>query len=271
MRFAVEVCKLFRIINSITFIFALCLLGVGLWFRIDPRVYELHKHIEIQNFTIAGWIMLFGGFSACLLTIVGGCAASKRSISLLLFYCVIMTVSTLALIGCLVLTTEHGRGISLERFIREGIYDQIGRRKMSVSFDIDAAKFLDFVQVELHCCGAIDSRDYNKLDMIIPASCYRIPGNFTSMNVPGCAEPLGDMLDRLAGIAAAVTAVSLISNIMAMILGGLILRSVYKSRAGPKSVSNQSTPLGVNGIDRVGRNKSCWPVSGRSSSVNEFS
>ena len=54
MRYVVEVCKLFRIINSLTFIFALSLLRAGLWFRINPKVYELHKHIEIQYFTISG-------------------------------------------------------------------------------------------------------------------------------------------------------------------------------------------------------------------------
>jgi len=42
-----------------------------------------------------------------------------------------------------------GLGISLERFMRKEIYDEIGRRAMSKALYLDAAKFLGFVRVEL--------------------------------------------------------------------------------------------------------------------------
>jgi len=35
--------------------------------------------------------------------------------------------------------------------MKKEIYDQIGRRAMSVDLNDDASKFLDFVQVELSC------------------------------------------------------------------------------------------------------------------------
>jgi len=242
MRYVPVFCSLFHLFNFLTFILALSLLGMGLWFRIDPKVYELHKYIETQNFTIAGWILLFGGFLACLMTIVGGRAASKKSISPLLFYCIIMTVLTFAFTCSLVLTTVHGLGISLERFMGKEMYDQIRRRAMSVDVDIlagvDTAQFLDFVQVKLRCCGSTDFRDYQKLGMVIPATCYTIAGNY--INAPGCARALREMFDLRAGIAAALTASSIICQIMVIILGSLIVCSVYHYRTDPKTKSATS-------------------------------
>jgi len=94
--------------------------------------------------------------------------------------------------------------------MRKEIYDEIGRRAMSKALYLDAAKFLDFIQVELGCSGTTDSRDYRKLDMMIPTSCYT--GNF--MNSPGCAQALKHLLDSRAGIAAGVTASTIICHII---------------------------------------------------------
>lgn len=147
--------NLFCVFNFLTLLFGFANLAMGLWFRIDPKVYELHKYIETQNFTIAGWLMLSGGFSICLLTLLIGCTASSRqSICLLVFYSIVLTLLTVTMIGTLVLLTVYGLGDRLERFLTKEIYEQIRRKTMSSELNdpmgtSDAAQFLDFVQVKV--------------------------------------------------------------------------------------------------------------------------
>jgi cation transport ATPase len=149
--------SLFLLFNFLVFAFGLAGLGMGLWFRIDPKVYEIHKYIETQNFTLAGWIMLFAGFTACLMALIAFASISKHSICLLVFYSVIMALLTVSSIGSLVLLTVYGLGEPLERFMSKEIYEQIRRRTMSTELDLstssDAAQFLDFVQVKVSCCA----------------------------------------------------------------------------------------------------------------------
>lgn len=149
--------SLFILFNLLALVFGLADLGMGLWFRIDPKVYELHYYIETQNFTIAGWILLFGGLLAALTALLIGFAASVRhSIGLLIFYSVIMAILSITFIGTLVLLTVYGLGGSLERFMTKEMYEQIRRRTMSSEFDLltssDAAQFIDFVQVKVSVC-----------------------------------------------------------------------------------------------------------------------
>lgn len=142
---------LFFLFNFLVFVFGLANFGLGLWFRIDPKVYEIHKYIETQNFTIAGWIMLFCGFSACIVALLGFISAARQGICLLVLYFIIIIILTFAFVGTLVLLTVYGLGRALENFIIKEIYEQIRRRSMSTVFDSssDAAQFLDFIQVKV--------------------------------------------------------------------------------------------------------------------------
>lgn len=145
--------SLFLLFNFFVFAFGLADLGMGLWFRIDPKVYELHKYIATQNFTIAGWIMLFGGFLACLMALIGFTAAIRQTIGLLIFYLIVMIILTLSFVGTIVLLTVYGLGRPLENFLTKEIYEQIRRRTMNTESDLfmntDAAQFLDFLQVKV--------------------------------------------------------------------------------------------------------------------------
>lgn len=144
---------LFFLFNFLVLAFGLANLGVGLWFRIDPKVYEIHKYIETQNFTISGWILLFGGFLACLVALFGFLAANRSRIGLLVCYLVFMIPLTLAIVGALVLLTVYGLGLSLERVMVKEIYEQIRRRSMNTVQNLyetsSAAQFLDFIQVKV--------------------------------------------------------------------------------------------------------------------------
>lgn len=145
--------SLFFLFNFLAFVFGFANLGMGLWFRIDPKVYEIHKYIETQNFTLAGWIMLFGGFLTCLIALVGFMGAAKQAAGLLLIYLTSMVALTLAFVATLVLLAVYGLGSTLQHFITKEIYEQIRRRSMNSEPDTfssnDAAQFLDFIQVKV--------------------------------------------------------------------------------------------------------------------------
>lgn len=143
----------FFVFNFMVLIFGFANLGMGLWLRIDPKVYEIHKYIETQNFTIAGWILLFCGFIACLMAFSGFAAANRQRVCPIIYYLLFMIPLTLAFVGSIVLLTVYGLGQSLERVLTKEIYEQIRRRSMNVEQDFfrtsDAAQFLDFVQVKV--------------------------------------------------------------------------------------------------------------------------
>ena len=145
--------SLFSLVNFLVFAFGLADLGMGLWFRIDPKVYEIHKYIETQNFTIAGWIMLFCGFAACLMALLGPVATRRRAAGLLIVYFSLALLLTLAFVGTIVLLTVYGFGSKLELFLVKEIYEQLRRRSMNSELDLvslsDAAQFIDFVQVKV--------------------------------------------------------------------------------------------------------------------------
>lgn len=144
---------LFYIFNTFVFLFGLADLGMGLWFRIDPKVYEIHKHLETQNFTIGGWIMLFGGFLACIMSFVGCLASMKQEVGLLLFYLLITTSLMLAFVSTIILLSVYGLGSALEQFLIKELYEQMRRRIMSTEVNpldtSDATQFMDFVQVKV--------------------------------------------------------------------------------------------------------------------------
>lgn len=151
MRFMSTFSSLFFLFNLLVFAFGLANFGMGLWFRIDPKIYEIHKHIETQNFTIAGWLMLFCGFLSCLTALVGFIAGGRRAASLLACYFAVTIVLTLTFVGTLVLLTVFGLGLPLEQFIIKEIHEQILRqaRNSESDFNSNAAQFLDFIQVKV--------------------------------------------------------------------------------------------------------------------------
>lgn len=145
--------KFFYLFNVLVFLFGFATFGMGLWFRIDPKVYEIHKYIETQNYTIAGWIMLFGGFLACIVALLGCMATRKYDLSLLVCYLITLMILLLASVATTIMLTIHGLGLSLEMFLIRELYEQIRRRvvntEMALFASNEAIHFMDFVQVKV--------------------------------------------------------------------------------------------------------------------------
>lgn len=222
----------FFLFNFLVLVGGFANLGIGLWFRIDPKVYEIHKYIETQNFTIAGWIMLVAGFLAIIMSLIGFASSSRQSAGALVFYFVIMICLTVALIGALVLLTVYGLGASLERFLIKEIYEQIRRRATNTEIDLfissDAAQFLDFIQVKMRCCGAAGFTDYAKLGLVVPTTCYTIDRNYIS--APGCGEAIRRLFDIRAGLAVGFSSGSILAQLLTIVLSALMFCSIYKWR-----------------------------------------
>lgn len=144
---------LFCLFNFLVFTFGLANLGMGLWFRIDPKVYEIHKYIETQNFTIAGWILLFGGFVACCMSLVGFAGALRQSSTIMASYFGVMIPLTIAFVGTLVLLVVHGLGLTLEEFLVKEVFEQMRLKTMENEYEWfgmgSASQFLDFIQVKV--------------------------------------------------------------------------------------------------------------------------
>lgn len=222
----------FFLFNFLALVGGFANLGMGLWLRIDPKVYEIHKYIETQNFTIAGWIILFAGFLAIITSLIGFGAASRQSAGSLVFYFVVMISLTVAFVGGVVLFTVYGLGKPLERFLVKEIYEQIRRRATNTGMDSfissDAAQFVDFIQVKMRCCGAASFTDYARLGMVVPTTCYTIDRNYIS--APGCGEAIRRLFDIRIGLAVGFSSASILLQLFTIILSALMFCSIYNWR-----------------------------------------
>lgn len=46
------------------------LMGIGIWLRVDPKMYEPTRFIQTDNYIAAAWIMMITGF---IIVIIGFC------------------------------------------------------------------------------------------------------------------------------------------------------------------------------------------------------
>ena len=46
-------------------------IGIGIWFRVDPKMYEPTNYIETANYIYAAWIMMFTGLAMVIMSFVG--------------------------------------------------------------------------------------------------------------------------------------------------------------------------------------------------------
>ncbi|KAG9510130.1 Tetraspanin-11 [Fragariocoptes setiger] len=203
---------LFFLFNALVFVLGVAIMGMGLWYRIDPKVYEIHKYMETKNFTIAGWIMLFGGFAVIIMTMVGHVGVAGQRKGIIGFYALIMTVVTILFVACLVLVTVYGFGESLERFATKEVLEQIQQKP----FSDRAAQFLDFLQVKMKCCGAISSNDYLRFGMNAPISCYANNRNYIIS--PGCGRAFRNLFDIRGGLAAGFCAAAILCQLATIII-----------------------------------------------------
>ncbi|KAI1281957.1 ATP-binding cassette sub-family G member 4 [Halotydeus destructor] len=180
--------------------FGMVLMGIGIWLRVDPKMYETSNFIEIDDYIIAAWIMMVTGFILTLMSFVGCYGSVTECPCVLGFYIFILFLCLLADISGLVLAAQNGFGAHLEMYLDQQITLQIQQRQ----FSDEARKFLDFVQVKLKCCGSKNFNDYHRYGMEIPVSCGGERTNF--VNRIGCARVLTDFINLRGGLTVALCA-----------------------------------------------------------------
>lgn len=102
-------------------------------------------------------------------------------------------------------------------------------------------------QSQLRCCGAQDFRDYQKLGMIIPTTCYTIAENY--INAPGCGHALRRLFDIRAGLATGFMTGAIVVQLASVVLASLMICSIYNWRATsrPASAASYTIRTPVNG------------------------
>lgn len=90
------------------------LMGIGIWLRVDPKMYEPTRFIQTDNYIAGAWIMMITGF---IIVIIGfcGCYGAVTESS-----CILCFVSFLNVLNGLRLDTDSNR--SMYRIIHVSIH-----------------------------------------------------------------------------------------------------------------------------------------------------
>ncbi|XP_015789376.1 tetraspanin-1 [Tetranychus urticae] len=197
--------------NFLLWCSGMTLIGIGLWFRIDPKMYEPTLYIDTENFINVGWIMMFSGLAIVIISIIGCIGTLTNSTCKLGTYIFIMALLIGLAIACVVLAATHGFGERLEYYVTQQVLIQIQQRPFSER----ARELLDFIQVKLKCCGAENFNDYHRYGLEVPVSCYREQANF--INQEGCGRVLGRFYDLRGGLALGLNAFTVIIEFLCLI------------------------------------------------------
>lgn len=63
------------------------LMGIGIWFRVDPKMYEPTLYIPTDNFMAAAWIMMVTGLIITIVSFFGCYGAVVESTGCMCFVC----------------------------------------------------------------------------------------------------------------------------------------------------------------------------------------
>ncbi|XP_074601260.1 tetraspanin-1-like [Brevipalpus obovatus] len=204
-----KVCLIF--FNFILWCTGMTLIGIGMWFRIDPKMYEPTLYIDTDNFMNVGWIMMFGGLAIVIFSFVGCCGVLTNSTCKLATYIIMMGILIALAIAGIVLSATHGFGDRLEWYVTQQILIHIQQRQ----FSDRSREILDFIQVKLKCCGAENFNDYHRYGLEVPVSCYREQANF--INQEGCGRVLGRFYDLRGGVALGLNGVAAIFEFLCIV------------------------------------------------------
>ena len=61
------------------------LMGIGIWFRVDPKMYEPTTYIATDNFMAVAWIMMLTGLIITFVSFCGCYGAVAESIGCMCF------------------------------------------------------------------------------------------------------------------------------------------------------------------------------------------
>ncbi|XP_050409933.1 tetraspanin-18 [Patella vulgata] len=179
MGFCMESARIMLIIfNFIFWLSGVALLGVGIWFLVDPNIAH---YLEVVNFDIEGnalkysaYILIAFGAFIFLVGFTGCCGAIRKSKCLIGFYLMFLVI---------VFAGELAAGIivAIYRNEIEARVDKSLMKSLKTEYkfanESSITNSWDIIQKELKCCGAEGYKDYenslftNTTMHIVPLSC----------------------------------------------------------------------------------------------------
>lgn len=141
--------------NSIFLLIGVFLLAFGIFLVVDTK-YLHHKYFiplggSAEQMIIAAGVILIVGISILFLAVVGFCSAVKQHAGCLTFYSVILILLLILQISAVIIAGVFYEKIihSLEHEMLKMVQTNYGKPDQNYS-----TQFIDFLQSELHCCGA---------------------------------------------------------------------------------------------------------------------
>lgn len=213
---------IFFTFNFLFFVCGAVILGVGLWVRFDNefqrRLNDAVKTetgndvpFDITSVYIALYIIIAIGGVLFLTGFLGCCGACCENSCLLgVFFTIVLVLFCVEIAGAIYLFVKKDTfRDEMNKWYKKAFVD-------NYQSNPDVKTFLDKIQSELKCCGAMGCQDYTGQ---APSSC---PSCTTVTPVPGCSNVIYDRamenVGIIAGIAIAIVAIELLAMIFACVL-----------------------------------------------------
>ncbi|XP_046555279.1 CD82 antigen-like [Haliotis rubra] len=191
------------VFNFIFWLSGAAILGIGIWFLVDPNISSYLDVIQVKGegelLKYAAYIFIAFGAFVFAVGFCGCCGAIRNSQCLLgfyIFFLVVVFAGELAA-GILVALYRGDLETKLEAELKRKIkeeYDYANRSSVG-----DA---IDKVQMELKCCGGSNSSDYNKSNwstatkLVYPESCCTKDANNNIADLSQCQAGTGSYNKR---------------------------------------------------------------------------
>lgn len=145
--------------NFLFWLSGAAILGVGIWFKVDPSIINKFQIYESgQNdpyLSIAGWVLIGVGAFVFVVGFFGCCGAIKESKCLLGLYifCMVLVMAAELGAGVVVWVFRDDIEAAIQKDLKKQVETEFGRGNA-----FDAA--WNYTQMELQCCGAEKISDY---------------------------------------------------------------------------------------------------------------
>ncbi|CAM1295878.1 Uncharacterised protein r2_g519 [Pycnogonum litorale] len=192
-------------------------LALGIYVSRDDDLKEASDKMKNGNGDLykGAYIMIAVGVLVVIFSFIGCCSAIRKSKCCLLSYFLI--IAALLIVEITGISIVWKNAPDMKNVVNETLTKELHKYKEG----IDSAKFFDFIQKNLKCCGVNSERDFKST----PKSCYN-PDSPGKTYEKGCLEKVDHfirkILSAVGGIATALTIIQVVTMMMVLSLYCLI-------------------------------------------------
>lgn len=170
------------------------LMSLGIWVRADSNFWEYSDKLPIEQYYQACYITIVVGALLLILGFLGCCGAATDSPCMLLAYFILMLVMVVLELAVTGLVWKIASGDKLDEYLQYHIMKHVEK----IRTDWQSRRFLDILQLHLHCCGAESKDDYRAVGERAPESCHDQRTN--NLFYHGCSEMMRMWLEKRAAM-----------------------------------------------------------------------